>query len=166
MAGRKDPGATERGGWGMTCGTDGRGKGERSGQRLPGQCTESINVPTDVPMKREYYSDSITTFLNTKPDEILGKLVRNNNFDLGQNQRDAWLEEISILHKVLSCHQGSIYFEYSIPRMGKRIDVVLLIGPVIFVLEFKIGEREFSVVCHRSSLGLCFRFKKLSRIKP
>ena len=95
-------------------------------------------------MKREYYSDSITNFLNTKPDEILGKLVRNNDFDLGQTQRDAWLEEISILHKVLSCHQGSIYFEYSIPRMGKRIDVVLLIGPVIFVLEFKIGEREFT----------------------
>ena len=95
-------------------------------------------------MKREYYSDSIINFLNTKPDEILGKLVRNNDFDLGQAQRDAWLEEISILHKVLSCHQGSIYFEYSIPRMGKRIDVILLIGPAIFVLEFKIGERDFS----------------------
>jgi hypothetical protein len=95
-------------------------------------------------MKREYYSDSITNFLNTKPDEILGKLVRNNNFDLGQNQRNAWLEQISILHKVLACHQGSIYFEYSIPRMGKRIDVVLLIGPVIFVIEFKIGEKEFT----------------------
>ena len=29
--------------------------------------------------------------------------------------------------------------------MGRRIDVVLLIGPVIFVLEFKVGEREFTV---------------------
>jgi hypothetical protein len=28
--------------------------------------------------------------------------------------------------------------------MGKRIDVVLLIGPVIFVLEFKIGEKTFT----------------------
>lgn len=28
--------------------------------------------------------------------------------------------------------------------MGKRIDVVLLIGSVIFVLEFKIGEKEFT----------------------
>ncbi|MCK7516270.1 MAG: hypothetical protein MZV64_00340 [Ignavibacteriales bacterium] len=40
--------------------------------------------------------------------------------------------------------KGSIYFEYSIPRMGKRIDVVLLIGSAIFVLEFKVGEKEFS----------------------
>ena len=85
-------------------------------------------------MKREYYSDSITTFLNTKPEETLGRLVKSSNFDVGQNQRDAWLEEISILHEVLSCHQGTVYFEYSIPRMGKRIDAVLLIGPVIFVI--------------------------------
>jgi hypothetical protein len=66
-----------------------------------------------------------------------------NEFDLGKPQRDAWLEEIRILHSVLPGREGSIYFEYSIPRMGKRIDVVLLIGPVIFVLEFKIGESEF-----------------------
>ncbi len=95
-------------------------------------------------MQREYYSETISTFLNSKPDEILSRLVRNNDFALEQTQRDAWLEEIAILHKVLSSHQGSIYFEYSIPRMGKRIDVVLLIGPVIFVLEFKIGEKEFT----------------------
>ena len=43
----------------------------------------------------------------------------------------------------LQPYQGTVYFEYSIPRMGKRIDAVVLIGPVIFVLEFKAGEKEF-----------------------
>jgi hypothetical protein len=95
-------------------------------------------------MKREYYSDSIGNFLNTKPDEILGILARNSDFDLGQNQRDAWQEEITILYKALNCFQGSVYFEYSIPRMGKRIDVVLLIESAILVLEFKVGESEFT----------------------
>lgn len=95
-------------------------------------------------MKREYYSDSIANFLNSTTDEILVRLVRSNDFPLEQTQRDAWLEEINILQKVLSCFQGSIYFEYSIPRMGKRIDVVILIRQVIFVLEFKVGEREFT----------------------
>jgi DUF2075 family protein len=95
-------------------------------------------------MKREYYSDSIKGFCETLPDQILGTLANNNDFALEQTQRDAWREEITILQKVLSSYQGSIYFEYSIPRMGKRIDVVLLIGPVIFVLEFKVGEREFN----------------------
>jgi predicted metalloenzyme YecM len=94
-------------------------------------------------MQREYYSDSIANFRETSPNEILGILAKNNEFPLEQTQRDAWLEEINILQKVLLHFEGAIYFEYSIPRMGKRIDVVLLIGPVIFVLEFKIGEKEF-----------------------
>lgn len=95
-------------------------------------------------MKREYYSDSIAHFLKVKPDEILGALTRNSEFDLGQNQRDAWVEEVIILQKVLDSYSGSIYFEYSIPRMGKRIDVVLIIESAIFVLEFKVGEKDFS----------------------
>jgi len=85
-------------------------------------------------MKREYYSDEIAGFLKSTPEEILGKLAMTNDFSLEQTQRDAWIEEIDILHKVLSSYQGHIYFEYSIPRMGQRIDVVILVGPVIFVL--------------------------------
>ncbi|MBP9836724.1 MAG: DUF2075 domain-containing protein [Candidatus Pacebacteria bacterium] len=95
-------------------------------------------------MKREYYSNSIALFIKSNVDEILGKLTRNSDFDLGQNQRDAWIEEINVLQKVLASYSGSIYFEYSIPRMGKRIDVVLIIGSAIFILEFKIGDKEFS----------------------
>jgi DUF2075 family protein len=94
-------------------------------------------------MKRSYYFDSISNFCKTTPEEIIGKLAINNEFSLEQSQRDAWHEEIEILHETLVSFQGSIYFEYSIPRMGQRIDVVLLIGPAIFVLEFKIGENEF-----------------------
>lgn len=97
-----------------------------------------------ITMKRDYYSDSIVSFRNTSPNEILGQLVRSSGFSIEQTQRDAWLEEIGILKKVLSNVEGSIYFEYAIPRMGKRIDVVLLIGSVIFVLEFKVGETAFT----------------------
>ncbi|MDX6578424.1 MAG: hypothetical protein QOE96_4377 [Blastocatellia bacterium] len=95
-------------------------------------------------MKRDYYSDSITNFRNTSSNEILGELVRKSGFSIEQTQRDAWLQEISILQRLLLALEGSIYFEYAIPRMGKRIDVVLLIGSVIFVLEFKVGEVEFT----------------------
>lgn len=96
-------------------------------------------------MRREYYADSIANFIKTSPAEILGQLViGSGGFAIEQTQRDAWLEEINILKQVLSNRVGQIYFEYAIPRMGKRIDVVLLIGSVIFVLEFKVGEREFT----------------------
>jgi len=95
-------------------------------------------------MKREYYSETISNFLRTSTEVILGKLAVNNDFALIQTQRDAWVAQIAILSKTLVPYTGSIYFEYSIPRMGRRIDVVLLIGPVIFVIEFKVGEGEFT----------------------
>jgi hypothetical protein len=74
----------------------------------------------------------------------MGLMALGNQFSLEQTQRVAWLVEIEILKNVLSSYNGSIYFEYSIPRMGQRIDAVVLIGPVIFVLEFKIGEKEYT----------------------
>ena len=94
-------------------------------------------------MRREYFSASISEFKNKETNEILGELVHNNEFPLEQTQRDAWEEEIRILKKALIDYDGSIYFEFSIPRMGKRIDVLLIIKSVIFVLEFKVGEKEF-----------------------
>jgi hypothetical protein len=95
-------------------------------------------------MKREYYSDSISNFFRSSNEEILGILALNNDFALIQTQLGAWVAEIEILREALNPYEGSIYFEYSIPRMGRRIDVVLLIGPVIFVLEFKVGEGGFT----------------------
>ena len=71
-------------------------------------------------------------------------MARRNDFDLTGTQRDAWLEEAEILQRVLARHAGALYLEFTIPRMGRRIDAVVIIGPVIFVLEFKVGEQTFS----------------------
>ena len=95
-------------------------------------------------MRRAYYSSSITDFLETSPNEILGELTRAHARTIEQTQLNAWLEQINILKRVLLNRSGRIYFEYAIPRMGKRIDVVLLTGPLIFVLELKVGEAHFS----------------------
>lgn len=94
-------------------------------------------------MNRAYYSDTIQGFLRDSDTEVLGTLTKNSDFTVEQTQRDAWLEEMAILRSALLAVEGGIYFEYSIPRMGRRIDVVLLIGSVIFVLEFKVGEDKF-----------------------
>jgi len=92
---------------------------------------------------REYYSGLIKEFVDSSVEEVLGALANNNQFNLIPAQRDAWKEEIVLLQTVLSGYEGKVYFEYSIPRMGQRIDVLLLINGVIFVLEFKVGERSF-----------------------
>jgi len=94
-------------------------------------------------MNRAYYDDSIANFLTTSSEEIIGKIALKNEFSLEQTQKDAWLAEIIILKDVLPLYEGSIYFEYTIPRMGQRIDVLILIEAVIFILEFKIGEKEY-----------------------
>jgi hypothetical protein len=94
-------------------------------------------------MNRAYYSDTIQNFIKSSTNEILGKLSIENEFNLESSQRDAWIEEIEILKEVLLNYSGQIYFEYSIPRVGQRIDVLLIIESVIFVLEFKVGEKKY-----------------------
>ena len=94
-------------------------------------------------MRRCYYSDSIQNFLSTDEDSIIGVLVRNHEFASEPPQTDAWLFQIQFLKDVLRTRQGFVYLEYAIPRMGKRIDAVIVDENVIFVLEFKVGAREF-----------------------
>lgn len=93
---------------------------------------------------RAWYGASITEFLQTQPDTIIGQLVRASDFDLLSTEVDAWLAEIGILQAQLDGLTGSLYLEFTIPRMGRRIDAVLLIGPVVFVIEFKVGESVFN----------------------
>lgn len=96
-------------------------------------------------MKRAYYSNTITKFLESETDAILGKLTHgSDDSSIRDTQLTAWREQVEILKPILKKYEGSIYFEYSIPRMGERIDVVLLIGAAIFVLEFKVGEKSYS----------------------
>ena len=95
-------------------------------------------------MNRAYYSDSIAKFLSRSPEEIIGILNCSSQFSVLQTQQQAWQYQINLLRPILGSYDGKIYFEYAIPRMGRRIDVLLLIGPAIFVLEFKVGEQEFT----------------------
>jgi hypothetical protein len=94
-------------------------------------------------MNRAYYSNPISIFLNSSENEIIGALSSASEYPVELTQLKAWEDEIRILADILPIFEGSIYFEYSIPRMGKRIDVLLIIQSVIFILEFKVGEKEF-----------------------
>jgi len=94
-------------------------------------------------LSRAWYGASVSEFLQTQPDTIVGRLTKNSDFALLPTQKDAWLVEISFLQACLVDLTGSLFLEFNIPRMGRRIDAVLLIGPVVFVIEFKVGESEF-----------------------
>lgn len=95
-------------------------------------------------MERAYYSNSVQGFLADRDETILGKMARSNQFALDDLQRNAWLEQFLILRHALAPYsEGEIVFEFSIPRMGRRIDVVLIVGSRIFIIEFKVGSATF-----------------------
>jgi schlafen family protein len=92
---------------------------------------------------RFWYGASIAEFVDADPQAVAGQLMSNFSFSLIPTQRDAWLAQIDFLQAEVKGFPGSIFFEFNIPRMGRRIDVVLVIGPVIFAIEFKVGEKTF-----------------------
>lgn len=95
-------------------------------------------------MTRSYYSNSISDFLTEDRDKILGQLIRNHSFATENLQRNAWIKQIEILKASLTAFvRGQIYFEFSIPRMGKRVDNIIIIDDFIFVMEFKVGDTEY-----------------------
>jgi hypothetical protein len=97
-------------------------------------------------MARYFYSDSVADFLAKSPERILGEINANARATAEATQQRAWLAQIEILQSELVDfpNAGSVYFEFSVPRVGKRIDVVLVLQGVVFVLEFKVGEGTFS----------------------
>lgn len=96
-------------------------------------------------MERAFYSNTVPVFINENEDSILGKMIKSNPFPLEDLQRNSWIEEIRILKKVFETfNKGYLLFEYSIPRMGRRIDTVFLSDGLVFLIEFKIGLHEYS----------------------
>ena len=95
-------------------------------------------------MQRAYYSAKIKSFLDEQPEVLLGKLMISEEFSTTDLQKNAWRKEIQILQDQLRLvENGDIAFEYTIPRMGHRIDVVCIIRGLIFLLEFKVGDSEY-----------------------
>ena len=91
-----------------------------------------------------YFEADLATFCLANENEVLGELTAQHSFALENQQRYAWQQQITFLQAALaSIANGRIYFEFSIPRMGKRADVVVLARGVVFVIEFKVGSTTF-----------------------
>ena len=96
-------------------------------------------------MSRCLYNSDFATFLDTDSASIYRILDDNYHGEALTTTRDAWKAEIDIMKNVVSSlnnADGQIIFEYDIPRLGKRIDVVLLYRGIVFCLEFKVGESK------------------------
>lgn len=95
-------------------------------------------------VKRSYYSNDIQSFLNQDNYSIFGEITTNDQFSAEDLQKNTWNREIEILKRELSQFlDGYIIFEYTIPRIGNRIDNIVIYKGIIFLLEFKVGEKKY-----------------------
>lgn len=94
---------------------------------------------------KAYYCNSIPGFIKDNSTSIIGQLIRHS-FEINKAQSDAWENQINELQKRLEAcgMEGDIIFEYDIVRLGKRIDVIMLIRHMVFSLEFKNGKNIFT----------------------
>ena len=91
------------------------------------------------------YQSTLADFLQRDSKSVLGEIVSAFHGTAQTTAIGAWEEEIALLREVLSPWAGEdarILFEYDIPRLGKRIDVVLLLRGIVFCLEFKVGQKD------------------------
>lgn len=97
-------------------------------------------------MLRAHYQASIESFLGSSSEAVIGKLAQASAFAVEPAQLVAWAEEVNLLHKTLAPFSGRgwIFFEFVLPRLGRRIDVLLVIEQWLVVLEFKVGEAGFA----------------------
>ncbi len=94
-------------------------------------------------MLNYYYSDTIGAFLEKSPEAIIGEISINGRLGHISTELYAWEYQIKLLKEVLQQRDGHLFFEFTIPRMGKRVDCILIVKNVVFVIEFKVGEKEF-----------------------
>ena len=106
----------------------------------------NLTTPT---VRRWFYGSRFEDFILQSSSEILGELTQRAGGDLDLTQNNAWQEQVAILKSLrlpASEHSSAkIYFEYTIPRLGRRADVILIVGHVLFVIEFKAGESQFNI---------------------
>ena len=91
-----------------------------------------------------YYSADVADFIDEPTEAILGTLTARSTFAVEPSQRDAWVGEIAVLKSTLVGLDGSVFLEFDVPRIGSRIDAVLVTGPAVFVIEFKVGEQHLT----------------------
>ena len=96
---------------------------------------------------RTYFEDGIAHFVSEgNPKEIVDFLTASEweEDEKTVSQQGAWVNQIHLLKNALKGKNGYIIFEYSIISLNKRIDVVLLMDGIVYSLEFKNNETEFT----------------------
>src|SRR3954471_6662396 len=100
-------------------------------------------------MDRAYVSGSATELSRLSDAEVFGQLAARLPFAVEPLQRAAWEFQIQDLRRLtMELPAAHFFLEFLIPRMGRRADLIVLQAGIVFVVEYKLGARQYD----RSSL--------------
>jgi hypothetical protein len=106
-------------------------------------------------MNRAYVSIAACSVDQTSDAELFGQLASRLPFALEPAQRAAWEYQIQHLRSLaIQLPAAHFFIEFLIPRMGRRADLIVVLNGIIFVVEYKLGARQFD----RSSLDQVYGY--------
>jgi hypothetical protein len=98
-----------------------------------------------------YYAATIAHFLTDDVNAVIGQMVKASGHDIEATQISAWTRQLVILRNALTGIDGSLFLEFDIPRLGSRIDGVVISRSAIIPIEFKVGESAFTGDAHNQA---------------
>lgn len=98
-----------------------------------------------TPFQAAAYAADIATFVATADQDVVGALAQPTGFTLTSEQRFAWREELPTLRAAIEGLTGWVFLEFEIPRLGRRIDAVVVTPHAVLVIEFKVGADCFDI---------------------
>jgi len=101
-------------------------------------------VSSVLPRMYAYYSAPISTFGHADVAHVIGELTLRSEFAVDETQRDAWTSVVRLLQKAACGLSGTVFLEYVVPRIGSRLDAVIISGSAVIALEFKVGATDHS----------------------
>ncbi len=98
------------------------------------------------PWSRRYYARcTVADLVASEPTAIYSQLFEHSDFDIELPTRDSWINATEVLQNGLKdVDPGAhLFFEFNVPRVGRRIDAVLVVGNALVIIEFKVGSKNF-----------------------
>jgi hypothetical protein len=100
-------------------------------------------VSVSSALESAYYAASSADFRSASVSTVIGQLTRAGAFAVEPSQVRAWEREVEILKRVFADVEGHLFLEFIVPRLGTRIDAVVLAGAALIPIEFKVGAAQF-----------------------
>ena len=95
-----------------------------------------------------FYANSVDAFLRASDDEVYAPLASPHGYTLAPEQLSAWRLQLPVLRAALASPEAAapapwIHLEFDIPRLGRRVDAVLVTSTAVIPIEFKVGAKKF-----------------------